>query len=49
MLEVVGILLILGGGALSRWAQDKGERHINYLGLGICVVGLLIVILDAWR
>jgi hypothetical protein len=49
MLEITGIVLILGGGALSRWALSKGERQVNLCGLGLCVVGLLIVIIDAWR
>ncbi len=49
MLEIAGIVLILVGGALSRWAWHKGERQLDLFGRGLCVVGLLIVIIDAWR
>jgi hypothetical protein len=49
MLEIGGIALILGGGALSRWAWSNSERGLDLFGRGLCIIGLLIVIVDAWR
>jgi hypothetical protein len=42
----VGILLMLGGGAVSVWAWDKGKRDIDFFASGVCLTGVFLCILD---
>jgi hypothetical protein len=40
------MLPILGGGAVSVWAWDKGKRDIDFFAGDVCLTGVFLCLLD---